>query len=241
MPVFPDAAAVAQAAAELFVQVSQRAIADHGRFTVALSGGSTPKRLHALLASDPLRDQVEWERVVVLFGDDRYVPPSDPQSNETMARDTLLTLVPVAEENIHAPYREGGPEIAARDYELVVRRLFGDEPPSLDLTILGMGGDGHTASLFPGEPVVYEKEHLVVASRAPVNAPERVTMTPPLLNASRTVLFLVTGEDKAEAVHRCLEGEENWDETPSQAIARYAPNVVWMLDEAAASRLTSRP
>lgn len=241
MPILPSPDAVAYAAAELFVREAKTAAQARGRFLVALSGGSTPKKLHALLASDEFRDQVPWAQTVVVFGDDRYVPPTDPQSNEKMARETLLSLVPVPEENIYAPYRPGGPDVAAQEYEVAIRGLFAPEdPPILDLVLLGLGPDGHTASLFPSQPGVYEREHLVIGAKAPVNAAERVTMTPPILTTARLVAFLVVGEDKADAVSRCLEGAENYDETPSQAIARQAPHVTWLLDEAAAGLLKNR-
>jgi len=236
MPIFATADEAAQAAANLFVEAAREAIEARGRFTVALSGGSTPRKMHALLASSPLIDQVRWSEVYVFFGDERYVDPTDPQSNELMARETLLSLVPIPAENIYAPYHPGGPDIAAKLYEETLRRFFTEEPPVLDLIYLGMGPDGHTASLFPGEPGVYELERLVIDARAPVNASERITMTPPLLNAARRVVFLVTGADKAPAVHRCIEAPENFDETPSQAIARYA-QVTWLLDKAASADL----
>ncbi|AIE87464.1 6-phosphogluconolactonase [Fimbriimonas ginsengisoli] len=229
---FSNAEALAQAAATEFARASSASISARGRFTVALSGGSTPKRLHALLASPPLRDQVAWDRVHLLFGDERYVPPSDEQSNERMARETLVSRVPIPEANVHGMYAPGGPDAAASAYEDLVRSLLGDEL-AIDLTLLGLGPDGHTASLFPGRPSVHETDRLVIAAKANAGVEDRITMTVPLLNRSREILFLAAGADKADAVRRALDAPENWDETPSQAVARHAPNVVWFLDEAA--------
>lgn len=227
---------IAARGAEAFVRASRAAIAERGRFVVALSGGSTPRKMHGLLATSPLRERVEWEGVWFLFGDERYVPPTHEQSNERMARETLLSLVPTAEAHIFGMYAEGGPEVAADRYEALVRDLLGEEA-AIDLTLLGLGPDGHTASLFPGRPSVHETERYVLAAKANMGIEDRITLTVPLLNRSREVLFLAGGADKEDAVYRAVEGPENWDETPSQAVARYAPNVAWIVDAPAAAKL----
>lgn len=236
LTVFEDLESLSGAAAELFVDCAAAAICTKGRFDVALSGGSTPKRAFELLAGGGFRDRVDWARVHAFWGDERYVPPSDGQSNEGMARVALLDHVPIPAANIHGMYQDGGLEQAAAAYEAMLREELGPRL-ALDLTMLGIGPDGHTASLFPGEPAVNESERLVVAGKGHAGVSERITMTPPLLNRSRTVLFLVAGADKADPMQRVLDGPEDWAITPSQSVARHAPNVTWFLDRAAAALL----
>jgi len=231
-PPYSDLESLSHAAAELFVRICAESIVWRGRFNVALSGGSTPKRMLELLATDEFRGRVDWAKVHAFWGDERYVPPTDDQSNEHMARTALLDRVPIPPENVHGMYRVGGVTEAAEAYEALLRSELG-ESLALDLTFLGIGPDGHTASLFPGEPAVHEKRRLVVAGIGHAGVSERITMTPPILNRSKTVAFLVAGVDKAGPMKRILEGPENWDETPSQAVARHAPNVIWLLDQSA--------
>jgi 6-phosphogluconolactonase len=227
---------VSAAGADLFVRICRESIAARGRFNVALSGGSTPKLMFELLASDCYRNEIDWAKVQVFWSDERYVPPTDGQSNEHMARTALLDSVPIPSERIHGMYTEGGVEAAAATYErLIVSELGADL--ALDLTFLGIGPDGHTASLFPGEPAVHEKRRLVVAGIGHAGVAERITMTPLLLNRSRLVAFLVAGADKAEPMNRVLNGPEEWDKTPSQAVARHAENVIWLLDGPASALL----
>jgi len=238
MQIFPDLETLSHAAAEEFVQLAHRAVADHGRFDVALSGGSTPRRMFEILATSDFQLRVHWSQVHIFWSDERYVPPTDPQSNEHMARLALLDRIPIPAINVHGMYRPGGVESAASAYEALIRSEL-DAELALDLTLLGVGPDGHTASLFPGEPAVHETDRLVVAGIGHAGVSERITMTPPLLNRSRTVMFLVAGADKREPLSRIFDGPEDWDATPSQAIARHAPNLVWMLDSAAAGEQSS--
>jgi 6-phosphogluconolactonase len=227
---------VSAAGADLFVRICRESIAARGRFNVALSGGSTPKLMFELLASDRYRNEIDWPKVQVFWSDERYVPPTEGQSNEHMARTALLDSVPIPSERIHGMFTEGGVEAAAATYErLIVSELGADL--ALDLTFLGIGPDGHTASLFPGEPAVHEKRRLVVAGIGHAGVAERITMTPLLLNRSRLVAFLVAGVDKAEPMNRVLNGAEEWDKTPSQAVARHAENVIWLLDGPASALL----
>jgi 6-phosphogluconolactonase len=228
LSVFEDPDALALAAAEEFVARAKRAIAERGRFLVALSGGSTPKKMHALLA-DQLRSEVDWTQVFVFFGDERFVPPTDPESNERMARLTLLSHVPIPAGQIYPMYRPVEPDAAATMYEEIVRDL------RMDLTFLGLGPDGHTASLFPGRPAVHETERLVIAAAANAGVGERITMTPPMLNRSRRILFLVAGYDKAAPLQRVLNGAEDWDQTPAQAVARHGEDVAIFADKHATS------
>ena len=234
--VYYDSEELARAAADLFVSLAQEAISARGEFRVALSGGSTPKILHAFLTTGPRREAVDWKHVFIFWGDERYVLPSDEQSNEKMARETLLNLVPIPENQIFPMYAQGGPEHAADLYSSTLSRL--KQPPLFDLVLLGLGADGHTASLFPDEPGVFESERLVIAAKAPVNAPDRLTLTPPALLSARHVVFLVSGADKAEALFSMLEGDEDFNFTPAQAIARKANKILVLADTPAASLLS---
>ena len=236
--VFPTPAELADHAAQLFAETVTAAITENGRAIVALSGGSTPKLLHARLIAEPNVSQIDWSKITFLWGDDRYVPATDPQSNEGMARETLLDHLPTAPAAVLPMYQGESPEADAAAYERSLLNLFQNEPPIIDLLLLGMGGDGHTLSLFPGEPGVHENARWVIAAKAPVNAPDRITLTPVLANSAAKILFLVAGADKADALTRCLEGPINYDETPSQAIARVSPNVTFLVDQAAARNLS---
>ena len=235
MQIFKDLSSLSRAGADEFVQICHQAIAAHGRFDVALSGGSTPRGMLELLATPDYSNRIDWSKVYLFWSDERYVPPSDPQSNEHMAQEALIRHIPIPLANVHGMYVDGGVELAASLYEDLIREWLADEL-SLDLTLLGIGPDGHTASLFPGEPAVHERLRLVVPGTGHAGVSERITMTQPLINRSRTVMFLVAGADKAEPLRRVFDGPENWDETPSQAVARHATNVIWLLDEAAATQ-----
>jgi 6-phosphogluconolactonase len=161
--ILPDPAALADAAARHVVEQARAAIDARGRFSLTLSGGSTPRELHLRLASPPLKDQVDWPNVHIFFGDERCVPPDDPQSNYRMAHETLLSKVPIRPENVHRMRGELPPEEAAQAYEAELKAFFGSEQPRLDLVLLGMGDNGHTASLFPGLSAVHEQRRWVVA------------------------------------------------------------------------------
>jgi 6-phosphogluconolactonase len=235
--VLPDAASLAEAAARHVVEQSQAAIAARGRFSIALSGGSTPRDLHLRLASSPLVDQVDWSRVHVFFGDERCVPPDDERSNYRMALETLLSKVPIPPEQIHRIRGELPPEVAAEDYERELREFFGDEPPSLDLILLGMGDNGHTASLFPGLTAVHEQQRWVVAEYVAEVGMWRVTLTPVLLNLAREILFLVAGAAKAAMLRRVLQGPYTPAELPAQVVRPRVGEVFWLVDAAAAAEL----
>jgi 6-phosphogluconolactonase len=233
-----DRTALARNAAERFVMVAQQAIAEHGRFSVALSGGSTPGELYALLAQPEFAGQVNWERVHVFWGDERDVPSDDPESNYRMAFETLGRLLIPAQ--VHRIPTELGSEGAAIAYEHALRDFFkvdGDQFPSFDLVLLGMGANGHTASLFPQSPALDETTHWVVSQYVDEVKMHRITLTVPILNAADNILFLVSGQDKAETVHAVLRGEYRPDFLPAQLIQPIHGQVVWLLDRAAASRL----
>lgn len=231
--VFPDLPAVSRAGAEEFVALAQEAIAQRGRFMVVLSGGRTPRELHRLLAGE-FREQVDWSQVHIYFGDERFVPHDDPQSNYRMARETLLEQVAVPAEQIHPmPTADGDPEAAARAYEATLRTQFGEGLPEFDLVLLGIGADGHTASLFPDTPAAGERERLVMPVRAPVEPPLRLTLTLPVLAAARRTLFLATGAEK-RPVWQEIEADPvgAGRRYPAAAVATEAREAVWLIDQA---------
>lgn len=236
--VFPDPATLADAAARHVVETGQAAIDARGRFSLTLSGGSTPRELHLRLASPPLRDQLDWSRVHMFFGDERCVPPDDPRSNYRMAEETLLSRVPIPREQIHRMQGELPAEEAAADYERELRAFFGDEPPRLDLVLLGMGDNGHTASLFPGLTAVHEQQRWVMAEYVGEVGMWRLTLTPLVLNLARQIVFLVAGEGKASMLRQVLEGPYAPDERPSQVVRPVPGELTWMVDAAAAAQLT---
>ncbi len=237
--ILPTAADLFHAAAEEFVRAGRAAIGAQGRFTVALSGGSTPKALYSLLASN-YADFV-WNRVFLFFGDERHVPPTDPESNYRMAQESLLTKIAIPAENVfRVPAENPDAAAAAADYEAQLRRFFKIKPgefPRFDLILLGMGPDGHTASLFPDSAALDEQSQLVVANWVAKFNTHRITFTFPVLNRTAEVMFLSSGADKAEMLHQVLEGK-NIPPLPSQRVQPSDGKLLWMLDEAAAAKLT---
>jgi 6-phosphogluconolactonase len=237
--VLPDPQALAEAAARHVVERAQAAIRERGRFSIALSGGSTPRDLHLRLAGPPLRNQIDWARVHVFFGDERCVPPDDARSNFRMADETLLSKVPIPPAQIHRVRGELPPEEAAADYERQLREFFGDEPPRLDLVLLGMGDNGHTASLFPGLTAVREQQRWVVAEYVAEVSMWRITLTPVVLNQARADVFLVAGQAKAQMLRQVLEGAFAPDALPAQVVRPGLGEVIWMVDAAAAADLSA--
>ena len=239
--ILPDPAALADAAARYVVEQARAAIDARGRFSLTLSGGSTPRDLHLRLASPPLKDQVDWPRVHIFFGDERCVPPDDPRSNYRMAEETLLSKVPIPAENIHRMRGELPPKEAAEDYQRELKAFFGSDAPRLDLVLLGMGDNGHTASLFPGLTAVHEQERWVVAEYVAEVGMWRITLTPAVLNLARVTLFLVAGANKADMLRRVLEEPYDPSALPAQVVRPLEGDVVWMVDAAAAARLSPPP
>jgi 6-phosphogluconolactonase len=233
--VAPDVEGLARAAADRVSVLAQDAIAARGRFRIALAGGSTPRALYVRLAAG--RD-IDWGRTDVFFGDERTVPPDDPQSNFRMARETLLAPAGVPPDNVRRMRGEDSDlAVAARDYEAA---LGGPEAPPLDVALLGMGADGHTASLFPGTTALDERRRLCVAVEVPALGTRRLTLTYPALLAARDVLFLVAGADKADTLREVVSGAADPRRLPSQLILRRsAPRPALLFaDRAAAARLT---
>jgi 6-phosphogluconolactonase len=241
LEVFPDADALASAAAGRIVTLAREATVARGRFSIALSGGATPGPVYRLLAQDPLAVRIDWSRVHVFWADERCVDPDHPASNYRMAREALLDHVPLRIGNVHRIHGEDEPESAAREYERLLRTFFdfadlGPPPRSFDLALLGLGEDGHTASLFPGTPPVVEIERWVMANVAEHAAvPRRVTLTPVVLAASRDVVFLVAGSSKAGRLREALEGPSSGS-TPARLVRPRRGALHWMVDEAAAGR-----
>ena len=236
--IYADKAALAEAAAEQFTSLSKKAIAEHGRFAVALSGGSTPKALFELLAKAPYIEAIDWQNVHIFWGDERTVPPDYDDSNYGMAYNTLLKHVALPDENIHRMRGEMDAAEAALEYEHDLRIFFGaDVVPTFDLIHLGMGDDGHTASLFPATAALEEKARMVVANYVPQHETWRITLTAPVINAARQVTFLVAGANKAARLNEVLNGAHQPEKLPSQLIKPQPGNLTWLLDEAAASDL----
>jgi len=239
--VFPDVDTLSEEAADLIVKLSQEAVEKHGRFLLALSGGQSPGPLYERLAKTPYRDQIPWKQTWVFWSDERYVPLTDARSNAGMAMELLLRQVPIPEDQILPVYNEStNAEKAAAEYEAAIFRITGREAQRFDLIMLGCGEDGHTASLFPGSPVIDEKNALVAAVQSPTGDMKRVTMTLPLLNQSRAVLFIVHGQAKAEIVWQIHEDRTDSTQLPAQLIRPSDGELLWFLDSAAASKLHSK-
>jgi 6-phosphogluconolactonase len=236
--IYADAGAVAQALAEYFVATGERAITERGRFMVALSGGNTPRAAYELLAADPLRENLPWSNVFIYFGDERCVPPDDERSNYRMAREAFLDAVPIPGANVARMRGEIDPGQAANEYASILRCELGGAP-QLDLVMLGLGEDGHTASLFPGIAQEPEEHSLVEAAYAESQAMWRVTITPKLINAARRVVFAVEGVAKARALAAVYEGPRDPKSYPAQLVQPSSGELTWLVDEAAANLLRS--
>jgi 6-phosphogluconolactonase len=234
--VLSDAAALAAAAADHVVDVLRTTLAQRDVAHIALAGGSTPRAVNALLIAAPRRGEVEWDRVVFWFGDERCVPPDDDQSNYKMNRETLLDPLKIAPGRVHRMRGEDDPSAAAADYSVVLRREAG-ESPHLDLILLGMGPDGHTASLFPGTTRAIDYEKLCIAHYVPKLDTWRMTLTPHAINAARNVAITAGGEEKSDALREVLEGPKQTDIYPAQLVHPVHGELRWFVDAAAASKL----
>jgi 6-phosphogluconolactonase len=232
--VYADQAALAQAAAELFAGAARAAVAARGRFVVALSGGATPQTTYEILAEEPWRTRVPWPWVHVFWGDERCVPPNDERSNERMARSALLDHVPVVAGQVHPIRCAGDPAGAAAQYEKILKEYFPEGRPRFDLVLLGLGTNGHTASLFPGTDVLKEERRWAAEVFVAEEAAWRVTLTAGAINAAVLVAFLVAGREKAEILDRVLRGPRETAKLPAQMIVPTCGELVWLVDADAA-------
>jgi 6-phosphogluconolactonase len=242
--ILKDNAAIARRAAEEFVKMAQSAVQQHGSFSVALSGGSTPKLLYALLATDPeLRGKLPWDKMQMFFGDERHVGPDDPQSNFKMASETMFNKAPLKPEQIHrmkGEYQDA--EKAAQEYEQELHTHFHlreKELPRFDLVLAGMGDEGHTLSLFPGTKALHPEGRAVVRNWVGKLATDRITMTAPAANNAGMILFMVAGKDKAPALKSVLEGPYEPDQLPAQLLQPSNGKLLWLVDQAAGSMLSN--
>lgn len=233
--VFADVNELSLRAAEAAVRTINQSVQANGRCSLALAGGNTPRTLYGLLASQ-LRDQIPWTKVHVFWGDERYVPIGDPRSNYRMARENLLDRVPIPTANVHMmPTSLSDPEAAAREYEKVLRSYFSGGWPRFNLVLLGLGVEGHTASLFPGSPALEETKRWVVTVKAPTEPPLRLTLTLPVLTQADNVYFLVTGSNKAQALHHVLTGSPDPKNYPASGVRLVPGTVIWWVDREAAA------
>jgi 6-phosphogluconolactonase len=236
----PDAAALACRAAQYFVEMTGEAVEEHGCARIAISGGSTPKAAFELLATQPWRRHMPWEKLEIYWVDERAVPPDHADSNYRMTREALLDHVPLKSKQIHRIEGELEPEAAAARYEADLRanfHLVGDELPRFDLVALGLGLDGHTASLFPHTEALHETDRLVAASHVPQRQAWRITLTSPVINHAHSVFFLVSGQEKASILKEVLTGPHDPERLPSQLIWPSSGILTLILDKAAAALL----
>jgi 6-phosphogluconolactonase len=238
--VWRDAAELAERAAELMIGISREAVKANGVYTVALSGGSTPKTLYALLTEDTRASRIWWEQTQVFWSDERCVPPSHADSNYRMAREALLDHVPIPESNIHRMHGEDDPDTAAKNYSAELVQQFGSENTRFSLVLLGMGDDGHTASLFPGSAALGDNINLVAATHVKKLRSNRLTLTLRAINQAAQVIFLVSGKSKATTLKRVLEDKSSGaNSLPAKLVCPTHGELLWLVDEEAARDLST--
>jgi 6-phosphogluconolactonase len=235
--VFDDPEDLSRGVAEFFVRAAREAVAQRGQFSIALSGGGTPRPTYELLAQSPYRNEMDWRRVHIFWGDERCVPWDDPRSNARLAREAWLAHVPIPAGQVHPMDCLPVPEEGARRYEALLRAFFADEEPRFDLILLGLGENGHTASLFPGDPVLKEKERWVVPVYEAGQDLHRLTLTATCINQARAVAFLVAGAAKAAVVREVIQGSRDPLRLPAQLICPEPGELDWFLDKQAAGKL----
>lgn len=226
------------AAAELFTTLADEAVQDHGSFTVALSGGKTPESAYRLLAQKPYLSRIPWQQIHIFWSDERCVLPDSPDSSERMARHAFLDSVPIPPQDIHPIRCQDSPAEAAINYETLLKQFFTGKPPAFDLILLGLGTDGHTASLFPNTDVLNEKKRWTAETYVPGQAFHRVTFTAPLINSAKTIVFLVSGIEKSDILQRVFEGPYDPWNLPAQLIRPITGSLIWLIDSDAASKLS---
>jgi 6-phosphogluconolactonase len=238
--IYPNLDVLSQGAADLFIELAKKSISKKGQFSAALSGGSTPKPLYETLASADRQEEIEWEKVHLFWGDERCVPPDHPDSNYKMVKETLLQKISIPEINIHRVPAELDPRMAAFSYEETLRSLQNGPLPVFDLVFLGMGEDGHTASLFPHSAGLNEEDRWFIANYAPERGTWRLTLTKNAINAAKNIVVLVAGGEKADMLFDVLEGEYQPFEKPIQLIMPVEGRMIWLVDQAAAANLLDK-
>jgi 6-phosphogluconolactonase len=233
----PTPTEVSKALADWITSYIEETLDNQDRFTFVLTGGGSPKELYTLLASAPYKTRIDWSKVHLFWGDERAVPFDDDRNNAKMTFETLINHVPVPPDQVHVIQTELGPEAAASAYESILKTYFDVEGPTFDLVLNGMGEDGHTLSLFPGQPVIHETEAWVKAYWLEAQQMDRITMTAPLVNRAGRVVFLTFGTAKAHALKEVLKGPRNVDLYPSQIIQPQSGELYWFVDQAAAAQL----
>ncbi|UII20764.1 6-phosphogluconolactonase [Fulvivirga ligni] len=238
--VYKDKIEASEAMAEDLKTIALNSVKENGRFTIALTGGSSPIPLYNLLKEKPLVDEIPWDKTYIFWGDERCVPFDHEDNNAKMAWDTFLDFIPIPLDHVYRMNSEVHPRQGAEEYEKELKNHFKDSDPVFDLILLGMGADGHTASIFPGSGVIHEKEKWVDRGYNMELNSDRITLTAPLINQAKNIFFGVYGEGKAETLKNVIEGEYNPLELPSQLIKPDHGNLVWYTDEAAAALLESK-
>lgn len=230
---------LSRAAAQLFVDIALASVQERGRFTVALSGGGSPQRMYELLASERFKSRVPWDQTYVFWGDERFVPPDDPENNARMTRKKLLDFVPLPFDHIFPIPTSGQPDAAAEEYASILASMFGgDTLARFDFMLLGLGENGHTASLFPETEVLEEKSKWVDSVYIDAKDQYRITLTYPVINNSRHIAFIVHGNNKANVLHEILEGSRRPKQLPAQLIHPSDGELLWLIDEEAAAKLS---
>jgi len=224
--------------AQFLVQHMRNVISKQQHYTLVLAGGSTPKRVYELLAQPQRASLIDWDKVHIFFGDERFVPFDDERNNARMAYDALLSKVPIPEVNIHKMLTEGvTPEQSAEAYDAVLQRYFKTKVGTFDMVLLGMGDDAHTLSLFPFTPVLKEQRHWVRSLWLEAQNMYRITLTAPVVNMANNIAFMVTGANKRDALYMVLDGERNEERYPSQLIQPVKGELHWFVDQEAGFRL----
>lgn len=235
--IFPTPGALSETAARHIIELAKHYIQINGRFTIALSGGSTPERLFKLLSQSPYIEQMPWQNTYFFWGDERCVPLDDERNNAYQAITLLFSKINIPAANLFRIPTNLPPAQAAEQYEQTIKDFFGNSRPRFDLTLLGMGDDGHTASLFPGTEILHETKHLVRDIYIDKISMHRITMTAPFINQSHHIIFLVTGSGKADTLKTVLQGDFQPELYPAQLIQSEDGTLLWMVDEAAAALL----
>jgi 6-phosphogluconolactonase len=241
--IYRTAKELADAGAQQFATLAEAAVAQRGIFNVVLSGGNTPRQLYQRLVQPPYLDGLDWLNIHVFFGDERCVPPEHPDSNYGMANEALLSHVTLPESNIHRMPGELPAEQAADTYAAELHAIFGSNLPEFDLVLLGLGEDGHIASLFPGAPALHEESRWVVAVAHTAPPPPllpRLTLTLPVLNAARNVVFLVSGENKSRILANVLEEPAGFQQLPAQLVQPASGNLLFLVDQAAVQHVHTK-